>query len=158
MFVYPTIGDKLPADVTLADVKTILNPIWATKTETASRVRQRIEAVLDYAAVHEDSDRRNNTRWKGLLDKVLPKPSKVTPRVNQPTAPYSEVPRIMSVLRDKDFLSAYCLRFTILTVTRSGESRGALWDEIDLDTKTWTILASRMKAEKEHKVPLNNEA
>lgn len=157
MFVYPTIGDKLPSDVTLADVKAILTPIWATKTETASRVRQRIEAVLDYAAIHEESDGRNNARWKGLLDKIFPKPSKVTPRVSQPAAPYIEVPRIMSELRSRDFVSAYCLRFTILTAARSGESRGALWSEIDMDAKIWTIPAGRMKAEKEHKVPLSDE-
>ena len=157
-FAYPVIGHKLPADVSLADVKAILLPIWATKTETASRVRQRIEAVLDYAAVHDDSDRRNPARWKGVMDKVLPAPTKVYKRIHHPAAPYTDVPRIMSALRDKTFLSAYCLRFTILTAARSGEARGALWAEIDLDAKVWTIPASRMKADKEHRVPLCSEA
>ncbi|MHB1246181.1 MAG: tyrosine-type recombinase/integrase [Sulfuriferula sp.] len=157
-YAYPVIGHKLPADVSLADVKAILLPIWATKTETATRLRQRIEAVLDYAAVHEDSDRRNPARWRGHLDKVLPAANKVRTRVHFPAAPYLDVPRIMSALRDKTFVSAYCLRFTILTAARSGETRGALWSEIDLDAKVWTIPASRMKAGKEHRVPLCAEA
>ena len=114
--------------------------------------------MLDYAAVHDDSDRRNPARWKGVLDKLLPAANKVRARVHHPAAPYSDVPRIMAELRDKSFLSAYNLRFTILTAVRSGESRGATWGEIDLDAKVWTIPASRMKAGKEHRVPLCDEA
>lgn len=158
-YTFPTIGSKLPAEITLADVKTILLPIWATKTETASRLRQRIEAVLDYAAVHEKAHSRYNpARWKGNLDMVFPAAKKVTKRVHHPAAPYSDVPRIMSALRDKDFISAYCLRFIILTAARSGEARGALWSEIDLTSKTWTIPEARMKAEIERRVPLCDEA
>ena len=157
-YTYPSIGIKLPADITLADVKAILLPLWATKTETATRLRQRIEAVLDYAAVHEGSDRRNPARWKGNLDKVLPPARKVTKRIHHPAATYAEVPRIMAALRDKDLLSAYCLRFTILTAARSGEARGALWSEIDLEKQIWTIPGSRMKAEREHRIPLCDEA
>jgi len=157
-YVYPSIGDKLPADITLADVKAILMPIWATKTETAVRIRQRIEAVLDYAAVHDGSDRRNPARWKGNLDKILPAARKVTKKVHYAAAPYTDVPRIMSALRKKDYLSAYCLRFTILTAARSGEVRGALWDEIDMSERVWIIPGSRMKAEREHRVPLCDEA
>ncbi len=155
---YPKLGAKLPADVTLADVKAVLMPIWTTKTETAVRLRGRIEQVLDYAAVHEDADRRNPARWKGNLDKVFPQPKKVSKVVHHPSAPYIEVPDIMSHLRGKDTASAYNLRFTILTASRSGESRGALWSEIDMENKVWTIPASRMKAEREHKVPLCDEA
>jgi len=110
--------------------------------------------VLDYAAVHDDSDRRNPARWKGILDKLLPAANKVRTRVHHPAAPYSDVPRIMAELCDKAYLSAYNLRFTILTAARSGEARGATWGEIDLDAKVWTIPASRMKAGKEHRVPL----
>lgn len=158
-YAYPSIGKKLPVDINLADVKAILQPIWATKTETATRLRQRIEAVLDYAAVHEnDQERRNPARWKGVLDKVLAKPSKVTRTVNFAAAPYADVPSIMSALRSKDCLSAYCLRFSILTAARSGEARGALWSEIDLPTKIWLIPAARMKADRPHKVPLCDEA
>jgi len=156
-YAYPSIGDKLPADVTLVDVKAILLPIWATKTQTAARLRQRIEAVLDYAAVHDGSDRRNPARWKGNLDKILPAAQKVTKTTHHAAAPYTDVPRIMSALRDKDSLSAHCLRFIILTAARSGEARGALWNEINLNEKVWVIPASRMKAEREHRVPLCDE-
>ncbi len=156
-FAYPKIGKKLPADISLADVKSILLEMWGNKTETAVRLRGRIEAVLDYAIVHEDADRRNPARWKGNLDKVLPPPKKVTKVIHHPSANYADVPNIMSRLREKDTVSAYNLRFTILTATRSGESRGALWSEIDLVNKVWTIPASRMKAEREHKIPLCDE-
>ena len=158
-YAYPSIGDKLPADISLADVKAILLPMWATKTVTASRLRQRIEAVLDYAAVHDDEQNRSNpARWKGVLDKVLPAARKVTKRIHLAAAPYTDVPRIMSALRKRDYLSAYCLRFIILTTARSGEARGALWSEINLNKRVWIIPANRMKAEREHRVPLCNEA
>jgi integrase len=158
-YAYPTIGDKLPAAVSLADVKAILLPLWTSKTETATRLRQRIEAVLDYAAVHDDEQYRSNpARWKGVLDKVLPAARKVAKRVHHAAAPYSDVPAIMSALREKDSLSAYCLRFTILTAARSGEARGALWSEIDTKARAWTIPAHRMKAERTHRVPLCDEA
>ncbi len=158
-YAYPSIGDKLPADITLADIKAILLPIWATKTETASRLRQRIEAVLDYAAVHDDEQNRSNpARWKGVFDKVLPAARKVTKTVHHAAAAYTDVPKIMSALRNKNFLSAYCLRFTILTAARSGEVRGALWSEINLNKRVWIIPANRMKAEREHRVPLCDEA
>ena len=158
-YAYPTIGDKAPADVSLADVKAILLPMWATKTETAQRVRGRIEAVLDYAAVHDLCDgTRNPARWKGTLDKVFPPPRKVATPENHASAPYSDVPRIMAALADKSHVSALALRFIILTAARSGEARGALWDEIDLDAATWTIPAKRMKAARPHRVPLSAPA
>ncbi len=158
-YAYPTIGSKLPADISLADVKAILLPMWAIKTETATRLRQRIEAVLDYATVHEGAHGRYNpARWKGNLDQVLPAASKVTKRVHHAAADYADVPGILSALRDKDFVSAYCLRFTILTAARSGEARGALWNEIDFTAKTWTIPAHRMKAAVLQRVPLCDEA
>ena len=158
-YAYPSIGGKLPADISLADVKAILLPMWATKTETATRLRQRIEAVIDYAIVHEGAHGRYNpARWKANLDMVLPAASKVTKRVHHAAADYAVVPGILSALRDKDFLSAYCLRFTILTAARSGEARGALWNEIDFASKTWTIPAARMKAGVLQRVPLCDEA
>ncbi len=157
-YVSPKIGDKSPADISLSDVKNILSPIWTTKTETASRVRMRIEAVLDYAAVLEESDRRNPARWKGNLDKIFPAPRKVTKPVHFASAPYTEVPRIMEELRVKNSLSAYCLRFIILTAARSMEARSAYWSEINLEKRIWTIPASRMKANREHTVPLCGEA
>jgi len=158
-YAYKSIGGKLPANISLADVKAILLPMWATKTETATRVRQRIEAVIDYAIVDEGAHGRYNpARWKGNLDHVLPAASKVATRVHHAAASYSDVPSILSALREKDFLSAYCLRFIILTAVRSGEARGALWSEIDLQAKTWTIPAARMKARVLHRVPLCDEA
>ncbi len=133
--------------------------MWATKTETAVRLRGRIENVLDYAAVHEKAHGRYNpASWRGNLDKVLPAARKVTQHVHFASAPYADVPGIMSALRDKDFLSAYCLRFTILTAARSGEARGASWNEIDMAAKTWTIPAARMKAGVLQRVPLCDEA
>ena len=157
-YAFPSLGDKRPADITLVDIKTLLFPLWTTKTETASRLRMRIEAVLDYAIVYEESDRRNPARWKGNLSMVFASPRKVKKPVHLASAPYKDVPRIMSELREKDYLSAYCLRFTILTAARSGEARGAMWNEIDLEARTWTIPATRMKAEREHVVPLCDEA
>lgn len=158
-YVFPTIGKKQPADITLADIKAILLPIWDTKTETATRVRERIETVLDYAAVDEnDLGRPNPARWRGLLNRVLPPPRKVKTVVNHPAAPFTDVPRIMDALRKKDHISAQCLRFVILTAARSGEGRGALWSEIDMENRAWIIPKSRMKARRDHRVPLNDEA
>ncbi len=158
-YAFPAIGDKDPADVTLADVKAILLPLWASKTETATRLRQRIEAVLDFAAVHDLCDgTRNPARWKGTLDKVLPAPRKVTAREHHAAAPYSDVPRIMAELAGKSHVSAMALQFIILTACRSGEGRGATWAEIDLDAATWTIPAARMKAARPHRVPLSAPA
>lgn len=157
-YTYPIIGDKRPTDITLADIKAILSPIWMTKTETASRVRMRIEAVLDYAAVHEDHDRRNPARWKGNLDKLFPAPRKINKPVHFAAAAYHDIPRIMAALRNKNSLSAYCLRFTILTAARSSEVRGATWEEMDITQKTWRIPATRMKANRAHAIPLCDEA
>lgn len=156
-YAYPTIGDKLPNAVSLADVKAILDPLWAIKTETATRLRQRIEAVLDYAAVLDGEDRRNPARWRGNLDKVFQAPRKVTKPQHHAAAQYGDVPRIMAKLRERDSASALCLRFSILTAARSGEARGARWSEIDDEGKAWILPASRMKAGREHKVPLCDE-
>lgn len=157
-YAYPVIGDKTAEAITLADVRAILSPIWATKTETATRLRQRIEAVLDYAAVHEESDRRNPARWRGNLDKVFQAPRKVTKPEHHAAAPYAQVPKLMAALKFKDSTSSHCLRFTILTAARSGEARGARWEEIDEAGGFWLIPGSRMKAERDHKVPLSGDA
>lgn len=157
-YAYPRIGSKQASEVTIEDMKAILEPIWGKKTETATRLRMRIEAVLDYAAVHEGTDARNPARWKGTLDKILPPSRKVSKVVHHPAAPYADIPRIMTELRKKDHLSSYCLRFIILTAARSGEGRGAKWNEIDLAAKLWSIPATRMKAERNHVVPLCDEA
>ncbi|WP_218919035.1 tyrosine-type recombinase/integrase [Thiomonas intermedia] len=158
-YVYPSIGRKAPSEVTVDDVEAILRPIWTTKTETATRVRQRIEAVLDYAAVKGLCDSgRNPARWKGLLDKVFSAPRKVTPQEHHAAAGFTDVPRIMAALASKTHVSVMVLRFTILTACRSMEVRGATWAEMDLQEKMWVIPAQRMKASKEHRVPLSDAA
>ena len=132
-FVLPHIGDKTPDAVSLADVKAILTPIWATKTETATRVRQRMEAVLDWAYVHGLRSGENPARWRGVLDKVLPPPNKVRTVEHFAAMPYRQIPELMADLLAKPHSSARCLQFLILTATRSIEARGTRWDELDLE-------------------------
>jgi integrase len=152
-----------PGEISVGDVQKLLMTVWANKTETASRVRQRIETIIDYAYVIEGIDRRNPARWKGNLDKLLPNPRKIA-KANgklKPHAapPWQEVPAIMAKLRLKpDVVSALALRFSILTFARSTEVRAGTWDEIDLDNAVWTIPGDRTKNEESHSVPLNSEA
>ena len=120
-YVFPVIGKLHPADVTLSHVKAILEPIWATKTETATRVRQRIEAVLDWAYVHELRTGENPARWKGVLDKVFPPPNKVRTVKHHPACPYEEVPQLMEALAKEQNIPSLCLQLLILTGVRSGE-------------------------------------
>jgi integrase len=108
--------------------------------------------------VHEGSDRRNPARWRGNLDKLFAAPRKVSPVKHHDAAPYEKVPALMAALKAKNSTSALCLRFTILTAARSGEARGATWAEIDEKAKVWVIPANRMKAGREHKVPLTDDA
>lgn len=157
-YAYPKIGDLLVQDVQLPQVLAVLEPIWTTKTETASRVRGRIEAVLDWATARGHREGLNPARWRGHLDKLLPKPSKVA-RVEHHTAlPASEMPSFMAALRRQPGAGARALEFAILTAARSGEVRGATWQEIDLDTGVWLVPGDRMKAGREHRVPLSPEA
>ncbi len=156
-YAFPRLGRKRPTDIALADVVAVLSPIWQTKTETATRLRQRIEAVLDYCAVHGWRVGDNPARWKGMLDKVLPKPERLKKRQHFAAAGYEELPAIMEALRQHKGIAALCLRFIILTACRSGEARGARWDEIDLERRVWTIPAERMKASRPHRVPLSDE-
>lgn len=157
-YVFPFIGDKTPDKVTLVDVKTILTPIWTTKTETATRVRQRIEAVLDWAYVHELRSGENPARWRGVLDKVLPSPNKVRTVQHFSAMSYCQIPSLMTTLRARQHISAFCLQFLILTAARSIEARGARWAEFDLNGNVWTIPADRMKAHRQHRVPLSDDA
>jgi integrase len=136
----------------------ILEPLWKTKTETASRVRGRIESVLDYATVCKYRQGENPARWKGHLDKILPKRSEVQNVEHHPALDYREVGPFMAALEKIDGLGARALEFTILTATRSGEVRGATWAEIDDKAGVWIIPEGRMKAKKEHRVPLCPEA
>jgi len=111
-YAFPFIGDKSITDIGVDDVKSVLNPIWKDKTETASRVRQRIEVVLDYAFLHENIDKSNPARWKGCLDHVFPAPKKVTPVVHFNAIPYDKLIEVMKALRAKDkiSMSAYCVK------------------------------------------------
>lgn len=155
----PLIGHKACGAVTFEDMLAILPPIWTEKPETASRVRGRIEAVLDYAAVMEgDHERNNPARWKGRLDKVLPAPKKVRKVEHHTALPFAKAAAFMKQLRAMPGTSARALELTILTAARSGEVRGMTWGEVNLDEATWTVPAARMKAGVEHRVALSKEA
>lgn len=157
-YVYPKIG-MLPVDeVTTAHVVAILRPIWSIKPETASRVRMRIEAVLNSAKALGWRTGENPAIWKGGLDAVLPRTDKIRKVRHHPAMPFASAPEFMAALRYRDGIGAMALQFTILTAARSGEVRGARWDEIDLENALWVIPAERMKAKREHRVPLSHAA
>ena len=153
-YAFPHMGDLLVRDVDLPQVLASLEPIWYTKTETASRLRGRIEAVLDYAKVRKYRTGDNPAAWRGHLDKILPAPNKVGKKQHYPAIHFSEIGEFMPKLRQVDGLGAKALEFTILTAARSGEVRGATWSEFDLATGLWVVPGERMKAGKEHRVPL----
>ena len=154
-YVSPHLGDLTVSDVAQDDVLRCLEPIWTTKTETATRVRQRIEAVLDYARARGLRTGENPARWKGRLDKLLPKPSKLKGDRHHAALPHSQVAGFLQELREEAGAAARCLEFTILTGARTGESINTHWTEIDFKFKVWTIPAERMKAGKDHRVPLS---
>lgn len=154
----PVIG-KLPvAAIDKAMVLKVLEPIWTAKPETASRLRGRLEAILDWATAREYRSGDNPARWKGLLDKLLPRRSKVASVQHHPALPYARIGEFMAALRQQEGMAARALEFLILTAARSGEVRGATWQEIDLGKRLWIIPAERMKAGKEHHVPLSDAA
>ena len=154
----PTFG-KLPVDaVQLSHIVGVLTPLWTTKTETATRLRARIEAVLAWATVSGHRTGDNPARWKGNLDALLAKPRKVTKVQHHRALPVDELHGFVVDLRQRDGISARALEFLILTATRSGEVRGATWAEIDLGARVWTVPADRMKAGREHRVPLSDAA
>jgi integrase len=154
----PYIG-KLPVkDIKRAQVLELLNLIWLTKTETASRLRGRIEAVLDYAKSLDLRTGDNPAAWRGGLQAVLAAPKKVTPVVNQPALSYTRISEFMANVRAAQGMGAKCLEFAVLTAVRSNEAAGATWAEIDLDAALWTIPAQRMKKKKAHFVPLSTQA
>tara|TARA_R110001583_G_scaffold113099_1_gene263472 strand:- start:18983 stop:20266 length:1284 start_codon:yes stop_codon:yes gene_type:complete len=157
-YAFPILGKMAVSDIELVHIKQVLQPIWETKTETATRVRQRIEAVLSWATVNGHRSGDNPARWKGNLDTILPSPSKVAKVEHHRAMPIDTMPTFWHSLEKRTGDAAKCLAFTILTGCRSGEARGARWDEIDLTNATWTIPASRMKAGKEHRVPLSAPA
>jgi len=154
----PIIGAKSVALVSTEDVLKILKPIWTTKTETASRLRSRIELILSYAKAMKWREGENPAMWRGHLDALLPPPTKLKKVRHHPALPYAQVPEFMAELRKLKGSGARALEFAILTATRSGEARLAQWHEIDLEKRLWTIPAERMKAEREHWVPLSAQA
>ena len=157
-YVYPVIGDLTVGDVSQEHVLKALEPIWKVKNETASRVRGRIESVLDWATVRKLRTGDNPARWKGHLDKLLPAPSKVKRVEHHRALSFKEMPDFMSRLRTQAGIAARALEFAILCAARSGEVRGATWSEIDLVNNVWIIPAHRMKANREHRVPLSEAA
>lgn len=157
-YAIPVIGDMDIGDVTMADLLRVLEPIWRTKTETASRVRGRIEKVLDWARVRGYRSGENPARWKGNLDTQLLSPAKLKKEKHHAALPWQEIGDFMAQLRKRDAVSAKALQFLILTATRTSEVRGCIWDEFDLEDGVWTIPASRMKTGREHRVPLSDAA
>jgi integrase len=156
--VYPAIGALPVSAVDTARVLEVLEPIWHAKPESASRIRGRIELVLDWAKARHYRDGENPARWKGHLDKLLPAKSKIRPIVHHPALPYRDLPRFMTAVRKRQGVASRALEFTILTCARTSEVIKASWDEIDLKAKIWTVPAARMKAGREHRVPLSDRA
>jgi integrase len=152
-----TIWDLALSAVTTDHIVSLLKPIWETKPETASRLRGRIERVLDAARVQGLREGENPARWKGHLDAVLPRPKKLS-RGHHKALPYTAAPRFMRALHERQSLSAKALEFTILTASRTSEALNAKWGEFDLEKKVWTVPAERMKAGREHRVPLTDSA
>jgi integrase len=144
-----------PVDtISTEDLLAVLKPIWTAKPETASRLRGRIEKILDAAKAKGFRTTENPARWRGHLDHLLPKPLKLS-RGHHAAMPYEELPAFMGELRQRQATAALALEFCILTAARSGEVLGCRWSEIDLDKKVWTVPAHRMKAGREHRVPLS---
>ncbi len=156
--VYPALGALPVQAIDTGLVLKVLEPIWATIPETASRVRGRIESVLNWASARGYRSGDNPARRRGYLDHLLPVRDKVQKVKHHPALPYSEIGPFMVALREEETIPARALEFLILTAARSGEAFGARLDEIDLDAKLWTVLADRMKGGKEHRVPLSDAA
>jgi integrase len=154
----PVFGKVAIADVDTDLVLKALTPIWKTKTETATRVRQRIEAVLDWAKVSKLRVGENPAIWRGNLDKLLPQPGKIAVTGHHPALPYRDVYGFLQTISQSDAMAARALEIVILTATRTSETVNAQWSEIDFDAGVWTIPAKRMKAKREHRVPLSAAA
>ena len=157
-YALPAVGKMLVADIDVSDVQRILEPIWLTKNETASRLRGRVEAVLAWATVAGHRTGDNPARWKGNLDAVLPKPGKIAKVVHHPALALDDASDWFADVKARSGFATRALEFMAMTGARSGEVRGAVWPEIDLGAGLWTVPAARMKAKNEHRVPLTAEA
>ncbi len=156
--VLPVLGGLAVADVDTAAVLKVLQPIWPVTPETASRIRSRIELVLDWCAARGYRSSENPAKWRGHLDKILPAPKSLAPVEHHPALPWQQIPAFMVDLRGREGTVARALEFAILNCSRIGEVLGATWSEIDLATKVWTIPGSKMKSGIEHAVPLSSRA
>ncbi|HXB76351.1 MAG TPA: integrase arm-type DNA-binding domain-containing protein [Bradyrhizobium sp.] len=154
-YAYPVIGALPVQAIDTGLVCKVLEPIWTAKPETAGRVRGRIEAVLDWAKARDYRAGENPARWRGHLDKLLPARSKVAKVEHHAALPYGEMPGFMAGLRAQEGIAARALEFAILTASRTGETIGARWSEVNLAEKIWLIPEGRMKAGKQHRVPLS---
>ncbi len=157
-YVYPTLGNLIVGDIERAHTVKALAPIWETKTETANRIRAILERIHDMAGAEGLRTGDNPARWKGNLDQTLPMPGKISKVQHFRALPVDELPYFMHELSLKQTAGAMALRFGILTAARSGEIRGATWDEFDLSNKVWTIPEDRMKGGRVHRVPLCPDA
>jgi integrase len=157
-YVYPVFGSLPVQAVDVGLVMRAIEPIWVQKPETAGRVRGRIESVLDWATARGYRQGENPARWRGHLENLLPKKSKVRRVEHHAALPYAEIAAFVAELRQQDGVAARALEFAILTAARTGEVIGAKWDEIDLGERFWTVPAERMKGGKEHRVPLSDAA
>jgi integrase len=157
-YAYPVLGSMLVRDITAAHVIKVIEPIWASKTETATRVRSRIELVLDFATARGLRQGPNPARWRGNLDGALPKASKVAKVEHHAAVAVADAPAFMARLVQQPGMGARALEFLILTAARSGEVRGATWSEFDLEAALWAVPALRMKGGREHRVPLSAHA
>ena len=154
----PTMGDTPIAAVDVGIVMKVLEPIWREKPETASRLRGRIEAVIDFATARGWRTGENPARWRGHLDHLLPARSRIAAVEHHPALPWQDMSTFWAKLAEQEGVSALALQFLILTTTRTNEALGARWGEIDLQSGVWTVPAGRMKAKREHRVPLSDEA
>jgi len=152
---YPLLGELPVAAIDTGLVMKVIEPLWKGKTETASRVRGRIESILDWAKVRGFREGENPARWRGHLDHLLPARTRVRRVQHFAALPYAQIADFMAALRQQSHIGARALEFTILTAARTEQTLGAMWSEIDLGARVWTIPPERMKSGKEHKVPLN---
>lgn len=157
-YVSPKFGSISVSEIEQAHVLRVLAPLWKTKTETATRLRGRIEQILDWATAHGHRTGPNPARWRGQLEHILPDPNKVSPVKHHPAVPFGSLPAAYQRIAAVDGQSARALCFLILTAARSGEVRGMVWDEVDLKAGAWVIPPDRMKANKEHRIPLSTQA
>jgi integrase len=154
----PVVGKTRVDEISVEDVLKVLNPIWIKKPETASRLRGRIEKVLGWATAMKYRSGENPAAWTGALQHLLPATSSIQTVEHHKAVPYKDVPKVMADLRKADGIGAKALMFTVLTVSRTGETLGAKPEEFDFEAKVWTVPAERMKAGREHRVPLTNQA